>query len=124
MTTDTTETTDAAEADEAVEEEFIDEDTDEEELTEDDSSENGASAPPLRGKVVAATVTMRSASGYGRGRSSTPSTTEKIAVFAPIATARVTTVSKLKARSFRRVRIAIRMSSRMDSITMTIPARG
>ncbi|HJM74976.1 MAG TPA: polyribonucleotide nucleotidyltransferase, partial [Dehalococcoidia bacterium] len=51
MTTDTTEPTDAAEADEAVEEELIE--GEEEEAAEEDSSENGAFAPtPMAGTQV------------------------------------------------------------------------
>src|SRR4029077_18849166 len=41
-------------------------------------------------------LTSRSACGKGNGRRSTPSTTEKIAVFAPIPSARVRTATTVK----------------------------
>src|SRR5262249_10353307 len=51
---------------------------------------------------------MRSSSGYGSGFSSTLSTTEKIAVFAPIATASVNTTTNAIAGALSRLRTAKR----------------
>jgi hypothetical protein len=63
-----------------------------------------------RSCTVAATRTILFSSGYGSGFSSTLSTTEKMAVFAPIATASVNTTTKVSAGDFRRLRVAIRTS--------------
>ena len=51
-------------------------------------------------------ATRRSGSRYAGGRSSTPSTREKMAVLAPIPTARLSTTMAAKARSRKRARMA------------------
>src|SRR5262249_23208073 len=58
-------------------------------------------------------LTSRSACGKGNGRSSTPSTTEKIAVFAPIPSASVKTATRVKPgdlRNWRRANLRSFMS--------------
>src|SRR6476659_8299523 len=65
------------------------------------------------------TLTSRSASGKGNGRSSTPSTTEKIAVFAPIPSASVKTATRVNAgdlRSWRKASFRSFMSFSAESV--------
>jgi hypothetical protein len=56
------------------------------------------------------TETTLSASGYGSGLKSTPLTTEKMAVFAPMPSASVTTATAAKPGRFKSVRKATRTS--------------
>ena len=57
-------------------------------------SESGkdSNSKPLSGRNRPHTLSTRSGSGYGRGLSSTPLTTLKIAVLAPMPNARVSTI--------------------------------
>ena len=54
---------------------------------------------------------MRSASGYGNGRSNTASTIVAIALAAPMPIANVRTAAMVKARCLKRVRIEMRRSA-------------
>ncbi len=59
------------------------------------------------GRVISvSSATMRPDSGKGRGRRSTPCTTEKMAVFAPIPRPSVATATSVKAGERRRSRTA------------------
>ena len=57
-------------------------------------------------RLVVHTCTIDDGSAYGSGRNSTPLTTLKMAVFAPIPSARVRTAMALKAGRLRRNRKA------------------
>ena len=74
------------------------------------------------GKVVT-NAYSRSASGYGTGFNNTASTTEKIAVFAPIPSARVRTATVAKPGDFRKLRRAYRTSWSKASIETSAPVR-
>jgi hypothetical protein len=74
------------------------------------------------GKVVM-NAYSRSASGYGTGFNNTASTTEKIAVFAPIPSARVRTATVVKPGDFRKLRRPYRRSWSRASIETSAPVR-
>ena len=74
------------------------------------------------GKVVM-NAYSRSASGYGTGFNNTASTTEKIAVFAPIPNARVRTATVVKPGDCRKLRKAYRTSWSKASIETSAPVR-
>ena len=73
---------------------------------------------PVRSEKSAQTVTRRSGSGYGKGRSMMPSTTLKIAVLAPIPRPKVRTMTVVKPGFLIAVRTA-KLASRNNVDTMS-----
>src|SRR5688572_20593880 len=68
--------------------------------------------------------TMRPSSGYGRGRSSTPSTTEKIAVVAPMPSASVRMAARVKTGCFLNTRAVYRRSCHTSRSACPVVAPG